>query len=412
MQSRHWIFARAVLAFAGILGLFTGWIAPPAAVAQDRQAVATAHASRLGGDAKRTRFVVDLDREVAFRVFALADPYRVIIDLPEIDFRLPQGTGQTSRGLVSAYRFGLIAVGKSRIVLDAQAPALIDKAFVLPPQDGQPARLVVDLVAASREAFMAEVARLQEPRAPAPPAEETLTLRKSDPDHRVIVIDPGHGGIDSGAVGHDGVLEKDLVLEFARTLKAHLEKSGRYQVLLTRNEDIFLPLRERVAFARRNGATLFMSIHADKFNSDTVRGATVYTVSENASDAEAAALAAKENKADLIAGLDLDDEPDEVTDILIDLAQRETKNFSVRLARSLVAGLRDQVRLNKNPHRFAGFRILKAPDVPSVLIELGYVSNSRDVRELSSSTWRDRAAAAIAQALNSYLETRFAGASE
>jgi len=350
----------------------------------------------------RTRFVVDLDREVPFHVFALADPYRVIIDLPQIDFRLPASTGQSGRGLVSAYRYGLFAVGKSRIVLDIDSPVRIDKAFALAPEAGQPARLVVDLVATSREAFLQEMARLQDVRAPASPADAALGLHHGESHELVIVIDPGHGGIDGGAVGPDGVLEKDLVLEFARTLKSFLQEAGRYRVLLTRDDDIFLSLRERVDFARRNGAHLFISVHADKFSGQSVGGATVYTVSERASDAEAAALAAKENKADLIAGLDLEDEPDEVSDILIDLARRETKNFSVRFAKGLVASLNGSIRLNKNPHRYAGFRVLKAPDVPSVLIELGYISNSNDVRELSSSAWRTRAADAIARALKRY----------
>jgi N-acetylmuramoyl-L-alanine amidase len=395
-------FAGAVVLVLAAFAVCLGAFATATRAAEDRPVAATASASRLGGDAKRTRFVLDFDREVPFNVFALADPYRVIIDLPQIAFQLPAGAGDKGRGLVSAYRFGLIAVGKSRVVLDIDAPARIEKAFALPPQDGQPARLVVDLAATGREDFLREIARHQQARPPAAPAVDAAALRSSDSGELVIVIDPGHGGIDGGAVGPEGVLEKDLVLEFARTLKSHLQEAGRYRVLLTRNEDIFLPLRERVDFARRNGASLFISVHADKFSGRTVGGATVYTVSERASDAEAAALAAKENKADLIAGLDLEDEPDEVTDILIDLARRETKNFSVRFAKSLVASLNGNIRLNKNPHRFAGFRVLKAPDVPSVLIELGYISNSHDVRELSSAVWRTRAAAAIAQALKSY----------
>jgi len=402
MHQRQQSFAGAAILFLAAFAVCLGGFAAASRAAEDRPIAATAIGSRLGGDAKRTRFVLDLDREVPFTVFALADPYRVIIDLPQIAFQLPAGTGAGGRGLVSAYRFGLIAIGKSRVVLDIEAPARIEEAFTLPPQDGQPARLVVDLVATGRETFLREVARQQKARAPAAPAEDAPALRRTDAAGLLIVIDPGHGGIDGGAVGPGGVLEKDLVLEFSRALKSHLEEAGRYRVLLTRNEDVFLPLRERVDFARRNGAGLFISVHADKFNRQTVGGATVYTVSERASDAEAAALAAKENKADLIAGLDLEDEPDEVTDILIDLARRETKNFSVRLAKALVGSLRGNIRLNKNPHRFAGFRVLKAPDVPSVLIELGYVSNSNDVRELSSAVWRTRAAAAIAQALKHY----------
>jgi N-acetylmuramoyl-L-alanine amidase len=405
MQQSQQTAIRAAIFLLGVPGFCLGLLAAvPLAVAQNPQAIPMASASRLGGDDTRTRFVLDLDREVPFHVFALADPYRVIIDLPQINFQMPSNSGQSGRGLVSAYRYGLFARGKSRIVLDIDGPARIDKAFALAPEAGQPARLVIDLVATSREAFLQEMSRLQTARAPPRPA-EAPGLHRGDSRELVIVIDPGHGGIDGGAVGPGGELEKDLVLEFARTLKSQLEEVGRYKVLLTRDDDIFLSLRERVEFARRNGADLFISVHADKFSTESVSGATVYTVSERASDAETAALAAKENKADLIAGLDLEDEPDEVTDILIDLTRRETKNFSVRLAERLVSSLRGSIRLNKNPHRYAGFRVLKAPDVPSVLIELGYISNSNDVRELNSSAWRTRAATAIARALKRYFSS-------
>jgi len=383
--------------------------APPAVPAAGSTPVATD--ARLGGDARHTRFVMQVDREVPFRVFALADPYRVIIDLPQIAFRLPDGAGRVGHGLVGAFRFGLIAVGKSRIVLDASSPVLIERAFVLPPENGQPARLAVDLVATDRATFMSEQDRLSNPRPPAGPSTDGAGNGGNAPRKKlIVVIDAGHGGGDPGAVARDGTREKDIVLGFARALRADLNGRGHYKVQMTRDEDVFLPLRERVAFARRNGASLFISVHADSLNSSSVRGATVYTLSERASDKEAAALATKENKSDIISGLDLVDEPDEVTDILIDLAQRETKNFSVRFAKHLVSAMSTgRMRLNHNPHRFAGFRVLKAPDVPSVLVELGYMSNSSDVREMSSERWRKRAAASIGAALDAYFATRMSG---
>lgn len=401
-------FGRAAL-LAGLLLL------PLAAPAPAQQAgasnLAAATDSRLGGDHKRTRFVVDLDREVPFRVFALADPYRVIVDLPQLTFQFKPGTGQAGRGLISAYRYGLLAFGKSRIVLDADRPVAIDKAFVLPAQDGQPSRLVVDMVATTREAFLKERAREQKQR-PQAAAEAVPAVRKHDADELVIVIDPGHGGIDSGAVSPDGTEEKEIVLAFANSLRERLQATGRFKILMTRDSDVFLPLRQRVAFARENGASLFISIHADKFHQANVRGATVYTLSERASDAEAAALASKENKADVIAGIDLADEPNEVSDILIDLARRETKNFSVRFAKTLVGEMNGEVQLNKNPHRFAGFRVLTAADVPSVLLEIGYVSNSKDVRALTSASWRSRATAAIHVAVNKFFGLKFASTPE
>lgn len=383
---------------------------PAAAAAPVRGDVPVAGDARLGGDAKRTRFVMAVDREIPFRVFALADPYRVIIDLPEIVFRLPRGAGSDGHGLVNAYRYGLLAVGKSRIVLDAASPVLIERAFVLSPENGEPARLAIDLVATDRATFLAELDRLSNPRPPESPHTEGAAAGAGPGARKlVVVIDPGHGGVDPGAVARDGTREKDVVLGFARALRENLRKRGHYRVMMTRNDDVFLPLRERVAFARRNGASLFVSIHADSLHDRSVRGATVYTLSERASDHEAAALASKENRADIISGLDLVDEPDEVTDILIDLAQRETKNFSVRFAKQLVSTMGDDLRLNHNPHRYAGFRVLKAPDVPSVLIELGYMSNARDVKEMASRSWRKRAAETIGKALDTYFATRFAG---
>lgn len=389
------------------------WLFLPLAAANSGIAaaqVATATASRLGGDHKRTRFIMDLDREVPFRVFALADPYRIIVDLPQIAFHLPADAGQKGRGLITAYRYGLLAVGKSRIVLDADRPVTIDKSFVLPPQEGQPARLVIDLTVTDRATFQRQIARQLKPaqqKVAALPFSPTAPKDHSAPP--VVVIDPGHGGIDAGALGPDGVQEKDLVLAFAMTLKEMLEKTAKYKVLLTRSEDVFLPLSERVDIARHAQADLFISVHADKFHASNVRGATVYTLSEEASDAEAAALAQKENKADIIAGLDLAEEPGEVTDILIDLARRETKNFSVHLARTMVRSMRGTFKLNKNPHRSAGFRVLTAPDVPSVLLELGYVSNDRDVRDLASDKWREQAAQSVLESVEAYFATRFAG---
>ncbi len=224
----------------------------------------------------------------------------------------------------------------------------------------------------------------------------------------LIVIDPGHGGKDPGAIGWKNVREKDLVLAFARDLARALKRSGRYRVLLTRSGDSFLTLRQRVDFARRHGAQLFISIHADKFRSGAARGLAVYTLSEEASDEEAAELARSENAADIIDGVDLGAEEEAVKDILIDLAMRETKNRSVHFARTLTRSLKGAVKLRTRPIRSADFRVLRNPDVPAVLIELGYVSNPRDVRNMQSPAWRRRAAAAMARAVKRHIETQVA----
>ncbi len=220
----------------------------------------------------------------------------------------------------------------------------------------------------------------------------------------MVAIDAGHGGVDPGAIGVSGSHEKMVTLNFAREIKTQLERGGRFKVVLTRDRDQFLRLRDRIALARRAGAQLFISLHADSHPDPSFRGASVYTLSEEASDSEAAALAVKENKADLIAGMDLSNENDVVTSILIDLAQRETKNLSAQFAAMLVNELGNQTKLIRNTHRFAGFAVLKAPDVASVLIELGYLSNSRDEKQLFSASYRTKLAQAVARAVQGYFD--------
>jgi N-acetylmuramoyl-L-alanine amidase len=369
--------------------------------------------ARLGGDETRTRFIVDLSRTVDLTAFTLADPYRVVVDLPQITFQLPQRAGESGRGLVKAFRFGLVMQGGSRIVIDATGPVRVDKAFVLEPMDGQPARLVLDLVPIDRETFLRTLALEGRSRRSEAPArgDRDRTARPGD-QRPLVVIDPGHGGLDTGTHAASGETEKVIVLEFSLQLRDKLEKSGKYRVLMTRSDDRFVPLAERVRLARSGQAALFVSIHADALahRDSEARGATIYTLSETASDAEAARLAETENRADVIAGVDLSSEPDDVADILIDLAQRETKSFSAHFARTLAGELKLAARLHKHPLKSAGFRVLKAPDVPSVLIELGYVTNHDDLKLLTSEAWRSRATESIVQAVHTFFTTRLAGA--
>jgi N-acetylmuramoyl-L-alanine amidase len=224
----------------------------------------------------------------------------------------------------------------------------------------------------------------------------------------VVVIDPGHGGVDPGTIGVSGAQEKDVVLAFARTLKEALEASGRYEVVMTRDKDVFLTLRDRVRVAREHKAELFIALHADSIRRSSVRGATVYTLSDKGSDAEAEALAQKENRADIIGGVDLGGESEEITGILIDLAQREAKSHSTYFAKQLARGMKPVTRFTSRPIRSAGFRVLKAPDVPSVLLELGYLSSSADEKLLTSKAWRNKVSKAVAGAVDDYFATRFA----
>ena len=384
-------------------------LARPTAPAADAFPVASE--ARLGGDATRTRLVMDLSRSIDIAAFTLADPYRVVIDLPQVIFQFPARTGEQARGLIKAFRYGLVMQGGSRIVVDATGPVRIDKAFVVAAADGQPARLVLDLVSTDRASFMRTLALENRPVREAKKPERDTSKRPND-GRPLIVIDPGHGGPDTGTVAASGEMEKAIVLEFAQTLSEKLEKSGKYRVLMTRTDDRFVPLGDRVRFARHEGAALFVSIHADALaarGEADVRGATVYTLSDTASDSEAARLAEDENKADAIAGVDLSSEPEEVAGILVDLAQRETKNFSHHFARTVVGELKTAAKLHRNPLKSAGFKVLKAPDVPSVLIELGYVSNKQDLKLMTSDAWRTRTSEAVAQAVNTFFSTRLAG---
>jgi N-acetylmuramoyl-L-alanine amidase len=417
---------------AAILLVAGGTLAPAPGQAQE----VTAIAARVAGDDGKTRFVADLTRPVSYSVYVLPNPYRVMIDLPGVAFDLGPGSSGSGLGLVSGYRFGPLGKDRSRIVIDTTGPVLIAKSFLVKPEDGQPARLVVDLVktdektlrmaheadtAARPEAAAAPEADdpvqtatampLPVPKpgteAPATAAERPAPAKRAD-GKRVIVIDPGHGGIDPGAIGIRRTKEKDVVLAFSRALRDKLRGNKNYEVVLTRDDDTFLSLKQRVKVARQNQADLFIAVHADTVRGASVRGATLYTVSEKASDAEAEALAQKENRADIIGGMDLGTENEEVTDILIELAQRETKNHSIFFAKKAATQLQLVTHMTGKPTRSAGFVVLKAPDVPSVLLELGYLSNKADEALLVSPKWQAQVTEAMAKAIDTYFATEIA----
>ncbi len=353
---------------------------------------------RVGEHATKTRVVFDLTRPVSFDVFTLADPYRVVIDMPQIGWRLPARPLPKDKGLLSSLRYGLFRPGTTRVVLDTNGPVKVSQAMLLRPSKERGYRVVVDLNKTTRRAFLQNRKHKQVQSAAPPP-------RKPEPKKKtphVIVLDPGHGGKDPGTIGVSGVYEKNITLSMAQELKRQLEATGRYKVILTRNRDKAIALRKRVSAARKVKAALFISLHADSIKDRRVRGAAVYTLSEQASDREAALLARKENQADIIAGVDLRDEPSEVANILIDLTQRETMNQSSFFAEIMVKEIKKEVRLLRRTHRFAGFAVLKAPDIPSVLVELGYLSNRQDEKALRNKRYRANMAQAMVKAIDRY----------
>lgn len=343
-----------------------------------------------------------------FRVFTLSEPDRLVIDLPVSDWLTTPAKLErllVAEGKALAVRYGRFDASTYRVVLDLPAPVRVDRTERRLAEGG-----VSTISIEWQEVgtfFPQRIGSLFQPPVPRKRPETVAAHRRP-----VIVIDPGHGGVDPGALGRKGTLEKDVTLTAARMLAGELRSNGGYDVVLTRETDYFVRLGERVAIARRAKADLFVSLHADSAASGTAQGLSVYSVSDRASDKVAAALARRENKSDLIAGADLQDESGEVLSILIDLAQRETRNRSIRLANRIVQQAAISVPLLQNAHRHAGFAVLKAPDVPSVLVELGFLSHPREERLLQSEEHLQKLVGAIAAAIRSFLQTNDAGTNQ
>jgi N-acetylmuramoyl-L-alanine amidase len=365
-----------------------------------------AAAAAIETDGAKTRFKVTLSKPVTAQVSLMERPDRLIIDLPEVAFHLPAEAGRSKEGLIASYRYGLFAPGRSRVVMELAQPAVVSGLTTSPDSTGAATILTIELSRVDREEFRKTASGSAAPakEGPAPVVQAAKDARP------VIMIDPGHGGIDPGAAAGSGnVAEKDLVLSFAQRLRKKLEDSGRYKVLMTRDQDVFVSLGDRVRAARSVQADLFISIHADSISGgQDVRGLTVYTGSERASDADSARLADRENKADAVAGVESGDMPDDVSDILMDLTLRETRGFSHGFASRLVGEFDSVARLNKNPHRQARFQVLRAHDVPSVLVELGYLSSQKDLDLLMSEEWRAKMVSAMSSAVDRFFATRLA----
>jgi len=402
---------RFLLILLAVLGIGTQALALP-----------TIQSVRFGQHPEHVRFVMEVSEELEYRVTKLADPYRIVLDLPRVQWARSAAQKPRTYGSIVNFRHGAFSDTVFRIVLDAKNPVEIKQFLTLPPRGSvKNWRLVMDLAPTTRTAFLQGLKGRTQVKNSVPPVRAAIApsqatkpivqarvptfLPPSKPAKKskhVVVIDAGHGGVDPGAIGSSGIYEKHITLAMAKQLRDDLQKTGRYEVVLTRARDIFIPLRKRTEIARSAGADLFISLHADTIKNKAIRGVSVYTLSEKASDKETQALAERENKADLIAGFDLSDQEDDLGFILLDMAQRDTTNQSSRFAEKLVKDVSRTTKVLRNPHRFAGFAVLKAPDVPSVLIELGFLSNKQDERALRSKKHRAKVASAIKTSINRY----------
>lgn len=396
---------RRHLLSAPLIGLLAPRVAWSAAQTTNHAAV------RMHDHGGTTRLVLELTDKSKVTAFQLADPYRLVIDLEESSFPSPDIPTNQAAGLIRSVRAGAFQPGQARVVVDLGGPMVPAHAFMLPPTSATPWRLVFDLAAASPDKAIIgpdkpiEIAGVSGAIEAAPTAKSAPVQQPSaKPKNKklTIAIDPGHGGMDPGTIGLSGIYEKNLTLMAAQQLKAKLEATGRYRAVLTRTRDASLGLRQRIEIARHAPADAFISLHADSVRDAGVRGLSVYTLSEKASDAEAGMLAESENKSDLIIGMDLGRETQEVRNILIDLAQRESMNLAARMATLLIGELRREVALLRNTHRFAGFAVLKAPDIPSVLVEMGYLSNKQDESSLRKEAYRGKLMSAVVKALDQY----------
>lgn len=378
-------------------------------VASAQTQMPTAFSGSIAGDDTSTRFFIDFSQNIAVQSFYGEAPYRVIIDLEEVDFKLEAEALLEPRGLIEDVKVGRISKGRSRIVITLNAPAEIVRASMQKVIDEDYYRFLVDLERTEETRFAslleAQTLVLGESGSVAEKGDRVRAVEKKQ-GRFTVVIDPGHGGIDGGAVGKYGTREKDVVLQFAKKLSDQIKQSGPFDVLMTRTEDVFLSLRQRLDFNRRNKADLFISVHADSLNNSSVRGSTIYTLSRKASDRLSEQLAEAENSVDLKAGIVAESDQEAITDILIDLTTRETKTFSKQFSRVLVRRLGEEVRLINNPIRSAAFGVLKAPDVPGVLLELGYLSNAEDEKLMKTLEWRQRAAKAVSKAVVDFFEPR------
>ncbi|WP_299736829.1 N-acetylmuramoyl-L-alanine amidase [uncultured Roseobacter sp.] len=387
---RHFIFSAALI-----------WMGATALSAQQLTAVARVDPGPSQIEESwfgKADITLHLSQGVPFRVFTLAAPPRLVVDFRDVDWSGVKATDLLANpGAVTDIRFGNFQPGWSRMVADLAQPMLPDEVGMT--IDDATGAAILSIVVAPADA--AELAgRSGPPEDALWPQQEAQEIPAPLVDDRfVVAIDPGHGGVDPGAE-RDDINEKELMLQIALELREALLRSGVSDVVLTRDSDMFVSLEGRVAIAHRSGADVFLSLHADALSQGGAQGATVYVLSEDASDTATAHLAARHNRADIIAGTDLTGSDDEVASVLLDLARQETEPRSKSLAKALVKGMTEAGGpMNRRPLRQAGFSVLKSADIPSVLVEVGFLSSERDLKNLRDPTWRAKIVGGMARSI-------------
>jgi N-acetylmuramoyl-L-alanine amidase len=369
--------------------------APVGAEALSALARLDAGRSSLVEGAEGLTLVLELSQPVPWRLRLIDDPPRLVIDTREVDWTGAAGIALPEA--VVAFRAGRFRPGWSRLVIELQGPQTVLRAGMA-TGDGT-ARIELVLVPTDAKGFAVEAARPDLPEWAVPDAAELIPPLPEGAGPITVVLDPGHGGIDPGAE-REGTSEAALMLTFARELKEVLLRDGRFRVVLTRDDDVFVPLETRTSVAREAEADLFLSLHADALAEGDAQGATVYTLDAEASDEASAALAERHDRDDLLAGVDLSEQDDVVAEVLMDMARTETAPRSDRLAGAVVAAIKAaEIRMHRRPQQTGGFSVLKSPDIPSVLLELGFLSSDRDFRRLADAKWRAGLAEAILRAV-------------
>lgn len=357
---------------------------------------------RLGQHGDKTRVVLESNKPLKPKHFTLPTPPRFVMDFPTVSFKSSlAGINIPQKSIVKSLRQGHFKPGVVRMVLDLNKAA-VASVFTIPPSKDYKFRLVIDLKPASKEQIAKRKKEIVA-KTPIKRKKPEIIAKTKKSEKFVVVIDPGHGGVDPGAIGKYKTYEKNVVLQIAKRLQSELNKKKGVKAYLTREKDAFIPLADRVRFAQRKHADLFISLHADAHKNRKVNGGSVYVLSDKSSDKEAARLARQANEGDLIAGIDLSHESKDVQDILIDLTQRETMNKSALLAKEVITQMGKVTKLRKKRIMFAGFKVLKAPEIPSILIELSYISNPRDEKLLKSRKHQTKLARSISKSVDSYI---------